>query len=63
MKLIRVVFMGLAVLLPTTWTLAHAADEAPADESKTTTTKTKKKKKADGSEETKTEKKTEKKTE
>jgi hypothetical protein len=43
MKLIRIVFLGLAVLLPTSWTIAKAADEAPAEETK----KTKKTKKAD----------------
>jgi hypothetical protein len=62
MKLVRIVFFGLAVLLPTSWTIARAADEAPASETKTTK-KTKKKKKGDGSGETKTETKTEKKTE
>lgn len=30
MKLIRTVFLGLAVLLPTAWTVARAADPAPA---------------------------------
>jgi hypothetical protein len=34
MKLIRIVFLGLAVLLPTSWTIAQAADEAPAGEAK-----------------------------
>ena len=28
MRLIRAMFLFLAVCLPTTWTLAHAADEA-----------------------------------
>jgi hypothetical protein len=33
MKLIRIVFLGLAMLLPTTWTIAQAGDEAaPAGE-------------------------------
>jgi hypothetical protein len=27
MKLIRMVFLALAVLLPTSWTLAHAGDD------------------------------------
>ncbi len=64
MKLVRIVFFGLAVLLPTTWTVAQAGDEAPAGEkSEKTTKKTKKTKKGDGSEETKSETKTEKKTE
>jgi hypothetical protein len=31
MSSIRVLFLGLAVLLPTTWTVAKAADEAPAE--------------------------------
>jgi hypothetical protein len=30
MKLVRAMFLLLAVTLPTSWTLAHAADEAPA---------------------------------
>jgi hypothetical protein len=34
MKLIRIIFIGLAVLLPTTWTIAQAGDEAPAGEAK-----------------------------
>jgi hypothetical protein len=55
MNLIRVVFLGLAVLLPTSWTIAKAADEAPADEAKKTK-KTKKAKKADNGD--KAEKKT-----
>jgi hypothetical protein len=65
MTLIRIVFLGLAVLLPVSWTVAQAGDEAPAGETKTEKTKKTKKKKADGSEETKTEKteKTEKKAE
>jgi hypothetical protein len=32
MKLVRVVFIALAVLLPTSWTVAKAADPAPAAE-------------------------------
>ena len=43
MNLVRLVFLGLAVLLPTTWTVAKAED-APADT--TTTKKTKKSKKS-----------------
>jgi len=46
MTLIRIVFLGLAVLLPTSWTIATAADEAPAEEPKKEK-KTKKGKKAD----------------
>jgi len=30
MKLVRIVFVALAVLLPTSWTVAKAADPAPA---------------------------------
>ena len=61
MKLSRIVFIALAVLLPTSWTVAKAADEAPAGETKTTK-KSKKSKKADGTtSEEKTETKTEKK--
>lgn len=37
MNLIRIVFFGLSVLLPATWTVARAGDEAPPAE----TTKTK----------------------
>jgi hypothetical protein len=46
MKLIRIVFFGLAVLLPVSWTVAKAADEAPAEEGKKPK-KGKKAKKAD----------------
>lgn len=60
MKLIRVIFFGLAVLLPTAWTVAQA-DEPPAGEKEKTTKKTKKTKKGDGTEKTETETKTEKK--
>ena len=64
MNLIRVIFIGLALLLPVSWTTAQAAYEAPAGEkSEKTTKKTKKSKKADGTEETKSETKTEKKAE
>ena len=34
MKLTRIVFIALAILLPTSWTVAKAADEAPADGAK-----------------------------
>jgi hypothetical protein len=47
MNLIRIVFLGLAVVLPTSWTLAQAADEAPAGEAKPAK-KGKKDKKAEG---------------
>ena len=49
----------LALLLPVSWTVAKAADEAPATEKKEK--KSKKTKKADGTTEEKTETKTEKK--
>jgi hypothetical protein len=62
MNLVRIVFLGLAVLLPATWTVAKAED-APAGDTTKTTKKTKKtKKKSDGSgesTETKTDTKTE----
>lgn len=55
MKLVRILFLGLAVLLPTSWTIAKAADEAPAGDTKTTKkTKKSKKKAADGTTETET---------
>jgi hypothetical protein len=59
MTLTRVLFLALAVVLPASWTVAKAGDEAPASETKTK--KTKKSKKADGTSEEKTETKTEKK--
>ena len=34
MKLIRAMFLLLAVCLPTSWTLAHAEDAPPADAAK-----------------------------
>jgi hypothetical protein len=46
MKLVRILFFGLAVLLPTTWTIAQAGDEAPAGEKPAK--KGKKEKKAEG---------------
>ena len=58
MNLVRIVFLGLAVLLPTTWTVAKAGDEATTETK--TTKKTKKSKKADGTTEDKSETKTEK---
>jgi len=53
MNLIRIVFLGLAVLLPATWTIAKAGDDSSAETK--TTKKTKKSKKGDGTTETKTE--------
>jgi hypothetical protein len=32
MNLIRVIFLGMAVLIPSVWTVAVAGDEAPAEE-------------------------------
>jgi len=61
MNLVRIVVLGLAVLLPTTWTVAKAGEETSTETK--TTKKTKKSKKGDGSEKTETETKTEKKTE
>jgi hypothetical protein len=65
MNLVRLVFLGLAILLPATWTVAKAGDEAPAGDTTTTKTtkKTKKSKKnADGTGKTESETKTETKT-
>jgi len=63
MNLVRIVFLGLAVLLPAAWTVAKAEDAPAGDTTTKTTKKTKKTKKKDGSgdsTETKTETKTEK---
>ena len=46
MKLTRIVFLALAVLLPTSWTIAQAADAPPADAPAKKTKKSKKSKKA-----------------
>ena len=35
MKLVRIASLTLAVLLPTAWTVAHAADEPPAGDTDT----------------------------
>jgi hypothetical protein len=45
--MIRSIFLALALLLPVSWTVAKAADEAPADGAKKEK-KAKKGKKADG---------------
>jgi hypothetical protein len=45
MKLIRAIFLLLAVCLPTSWTLAHAEDAPPADAAKEAKPKKKGKKK------------------
>jgi hypothetical protein len=47
MKLTRTIFLALAVLLPVSWTVAKAADEAAPAEGKKEK-KSKKSKKADG---------------
>ena len=53
MKLTRILFLGLAVLLPTSWTVAQAADPAPAGDA----SKKEKKGSKEGSGDTKSEKK------
>ena len=53
MNLIRIVFLGLAVLLPTAWTVAQAGDPAPAGDS----SKKDKKGSKEGSGDTKSDKK------
>jgi hypothetical protein len=64
MNLVRLVFLGLAVLLPASWTVAKAEDAPAGDTTTKTTKKTKKSKKnADGSGKTETDTKTETKTE
>jgi hypothetical protein len=57
MSLTRTIFIALAIMLPTTWTVAKA-EEGSSTETTKTTKKTKKSKKADGTGETKTETKT-----
>jgi hypothetical protein len=47
MNLVRTIFLGLAFLLPATWTIAKA-DDAPSTETKTTKKTKKSKKNADG---------------
>ena len=61
MTLVRMTFLALAVLLPTTWTMARAEDkpaaaDAPAGEAKKEK-KAKKAKKTEGGEEKKAEEK------
>jgi hypothetical protein len=53
MKLTRIIFLALAVTLPTTWTVAMAGDEAPAEGADKKDKKGGKKKKADKKEEEK----------
>src|ERR1022692_1144146 len=65
MTFTRTIFLALAVLLPTSWTVARAGDKDNTGETKTDTKtqkKTKKSKKADGTDETKTDTRTDTKT-
>jgi hypothetical protein len=58
MTLVRSIFLALAVMLPTTWTIAKAADPAPAAEGgEKKEKKAKKGKKAEGGEKKEEEKK------
>ena len=58
MTLVRSLFLALAVMLPVSWTVAHAADEAaPAAEAPKKEKKAKKAKKTEGMEEKKAEEK------
>jgi len=59
MNFVRVVFVALAVLLPTVWTIAKAADEPPAGDTsgEKSSKKSKKKSKKGDSGKTDTEKK------
>ena len=50
MKLIRVCMLALAVLLPTSWTLAHAGDEMKEGDKSGEAKKSKKSKKKEGGE-------------
>ena len=45
MTLVRSIFLALAVMLPTTWTVAQAADPAPAGDAPADAKKDKKAKK------------------
>jgi hypothetical protein len=45
MTFVRIVFLSLAVLLPTAWTVARAADEPPAGDKSSETKSSKKSKK------------------
>jgi hypothetical protein len=48
MKLIRAMFFTLAVLLPTSWTIAHAAEGTGGSSGETKKSKKKSKKKGSG---------------
>ena len=47
MKLTRIIFIALAIVLPTTWTVARAEEPAPAEGGAKKEKKAKKGKKAD----------------
>ena len=47
MKLTRILFIALAIVLPTTWTIARAEEPAPAEGTPKKEKKAKKSKKAD----------------
>ena len=53
MTLVRIVFVALAVLLPTVWTVAKAADEPPAGDTSGEKSSKKSKKKSKKGEEPK----------
>lgn len=53
MKLTRILLIALAVMLPASWTVAHADDEAPAEGAAKKKTSKKKKKADEGAEEAK----------
>jgi hypothetical protein len=48
MTIVRTVFLALAVLLPVSWTVAQAADPAPAGEGEKKDKKSKKEEKKEG---------------
>jgi len=54
MSLIRMLTIAVAVLLPASWTIAKAGDEAPGSMETKTTKKSKKSKKDDGTSKTET---------
>jgi len=62
MSLIRMLTIAVAVLLPTSWTIAKAGEEATGSEETKTTKKSKKSKKDDGTTKTETESETKTKT-
>ena len=58
MSLIRMLTIAVAVLLPASWTIAKAGDEAAGSSETKTTKKSKKSKKDDGTTKTETESET-----